>query len=542
MRTVAVLLGAVLCFGRNPNFVNVAREAGIAQKVPNGGEESKKFIVETTGSGVAFVDYDNDGLLDIFVVSGPGAPSRMYHNEGGGRFRDATEALGLTRQGWGQGVCAGDFDNDGYTDLFVTYWGRNALYRNVGGRRFEDVTEKMGLGQDRVRYNSGCAFLDYDNDGKLDLFVANYLKFDFETTPKPGANPYCFYRGIAVNCGPRGLPFDRNILYHREGGKFRDVSDESGISKPNGNYSLGVLTGDFNGDGLVDIYVACDQTPSILYINQGGGKFEDEALVRGAALNEGGKAMSGMGVTAADYLREGADSIFRTNFSDELETLYRNRGKGEFEDVTVEAGMARNTRFVGWGCGFFDFDNDGWPDLMLVNGHAFPEVDRLKIDIRFRDRAILYRNDRGRFEDISEAAGAGILEKHSSRGAAFGDYDNDGSVEVLVNNQNEPPSLLRQTEKSGNHWIAVALEGVKANRSGIGAKVRVTAGGVTQTAEVRSGGSYLSQNDLRLHFGLGSATKVERIEVVWPGGVTQSEEGQSEEGLGVDRVVKIREK
>jgi enediyne biosynthesis protein E4 len=520
-----------------PDFRNVARAAGLTQSVPNGGTASKQFIIETTGSGVAFIDYDNDGLPDIFVVSGPESPSRMYHNEGGGKFRDVTEALGLTHKGWGQGVCAGDYDNDGFTDLFVTYWGQNVLYHNAGGRRFEDVTAAAHLTQNRTRYNTGCAFIDYDNDGKLDLFVANYLKFDFDTTPKPGANPYCFYRGIAVNCGPRGLPFDRNILYHNEGAAFRDVSDESGISKPDGNYSLGVLTGDFNGDGLTDIFVACDQTPSILYINQGGGKFIDEALLRGAALNDSGKALSGMGATAADYLHEGNQSIFRSNFSDELETLYHNRGKGEFEDVSVEAGLGQNTRFVGWGCGFFDFDNDGWPDLLLVNGHAFPEVDRLKIDIHYRERAILYRNDHGRFVDISEASGQGIVEKHSARGAAFADYDNDGALEVLINNQNEPPTLLHQSGMNGNHSITLKLEGVKSNRSGIGARVRVTAGALVQTDEVRSGGGYLSQSDLRLHFGLGAAAKVDKIEVTWPGGGRQVEENVPAGG-----VVVIREK
>ena len=542
MKQALALLLVGMAAAQNPDFRNVAREAGLTASFPNGGDSSKQFIIETTGSGVAFIDYDNDGLPDIFIASGPGSPSRMYHNEGGGKFRDVTEALGLTREGWAQGVCAGDYDNDGFTDLFVTYWGQNALYRNIGGRRFEDVTAKVHLTEDRVRYNSGCAFLDYDNDGKLDLFVANYLKFDFKTTPKPGANPYCFYRGIEVNCGPRGLPFDRNILYHNDGGVFRDVSEESGIAAPDGNYSLGVLTGDFNGDGLTDIYVASDQTPSILYINQGNGKFVDEALLRGVALDDNGKALSGMGVAAADYLHEGMLSIFRTNFSDEMETLYRNRGKGEFQDVTEEAGMGRNTRFVGWGCGFFDFDNDGWPDLLLVNGHAFPEVDRLHIDIHYRDRAILYHNEHGKFVDISESAGPGILEKHSSRGLAFADYENDGSVEALVNNQNEPPSLLRMEPPAGNrgpanHWIELKLEGVKANRSAIGARVRVTAGGFVQMAEVRSGGSYLSQSDLRLHFGLGSAARVDKVEISWPGGGRQTETA-----LGSDRMVTIRER
>ena len=536
MRTwIAIACAALLA--PSPGFRNVAREAGLTQSFPNGGDAAKQFILETTGSGAAFIDYDNDGLLDIFLVSGPGGANRMYHNDGAGRFRDVTEALGLKHSGWGQGVCAGDYDNDGFTDLFVTYWGGNILYRNVDGRHFVDVTAQTHLTQDRVRYNTGCAFLDYDNDGKLDLFVANYLQFDFASAPKPGANPYCFYRDMAVNCGPRGLPFDRNILYHNEGGVFRDVSEASGIAAPAANYSLGVLTGDFNGDGLTDIYVACDRTPSILYINQGGGKFVDEALMRGAALDENGKALSGMGVAASDYRHEGLPSIFRTNFSDELETLYRNRGDGNFDDAGTEAGLGRNTRFVGWGCGFFDYDNDGWPDLLLVNGHAFPEVDKLKTDVRYRERAILYHNEQGRFVDVSDTAGPGIGERHAARGAAFGDYDNDGAIEVLVNNQNEPPTLLHRTGKAAGHWIELKLEGVRANRSAIGARVRVTAGGVAQTAEVRSGGSYLSQSDLRLHFGLGTAGRVDRVEIAWPGGGKQVETG-----LAADRVLSIKEK
>jgi hypothetical protein len=520
-----------------PEFRNVARESGFIDAFPNGGTVSKQYIIETTGSGVAWIDYDNDGLLDAFIVSGEGASNRMYHNEGHGNFRDVTAELGLTHTGWGQGVCAGDYDNDGYTDLFVTYWGGNVLYRNIGGHRFQDVTAEAHLTQNRVRYNTGCAFIDYDNDGKIDLFVANYVKFDFNSTPKPGANPYCFYRGIAVNCGPRGLPFDRNILYHNVGGVFEDVSEKSGIAKPDANYSLGVLTGDFNGDGLTDIYVGCDQTPSILYINRGDGTFVDEALMRGTAFDANGKALSGMGVAAADYRHDGLPSIFRTNFSDENETLYRNRGHGEFDDASIEAGMGHNTRFVGWGCGFFDYDNDGWPDLMLVNGHAFPEVERLNIDIHYRERAILYHNDQGHFVDVSESAGPAIAERHSSRGAAFGDYDNDGAVEVLINNQNEPPSLLRQMKMPSGNWITLKLEGVKSNRSAIGARVKVTAGSLLQTAEVRSGGSYLSQDDLRLHFGLGAATRVDRVEINWPSGVHQTEDD-----ISAGAVVTIRER
>jgi enediyne biosynthesis protein E4 len=521
-----------------PDFQNIAAQAGLVQSFPNGGTESKKYIVETTGSGAAFIDYNNDGLLDIFLLSGPGGTNRLYRNEGNGHFTDVTMETGLESDGWSQGVCAGDFDNDGFTDLLVTSWGGLALYRNVGGRRFEDVTAKAGLKQARARFNTGCAFLDYDNDGRLDIFVANYVKFDFATTPKPGENPYCWYRDIAVSCGPRGLPFDHNILYHNNGGgAFTDVSDASGISKPSQSYCLGVLTGDFNEDGRTDIFVACDQTPSLLYINRGDGTFSEEALVRGAALDENGKAMSGMGATSADYDGDGKPDIFRSNFSDERETLYHNRGGADFDDATVAAGLAHNTRWVGWGCGFFDFDNDGWKDLLLVNGHVFPEVDRLKIDIRYKDRAILYRNNRnGTFTDISERAGPGILERHAARGAAFGDYDNDGSVEIVVNNQNEPPTLLKAAHKPAGHWTILKLNGVKSNRSALGAQVRVTADGHTQIEEVRSGGSYLSQNDLRLHFGLGSATKMDRVEIRWPSGIRQVELN-----LDAGRVITLRE-
>ncbi len=519
-------------------YRDVARQAGLTAAFPNGGEHAKRFILETTGSGAAFLDYDNDGLPDIFLVSGEGGTNRLYHNNGGGRFTEVTSAMGLTSSGWGQGVCAGDFDNDGYTDLFVTYWGQNHLYRNVGGKRFEDVTERAGLRQDRTRYNTGCAFVDYDRDGHLDLVLANYLQFDPAITPAPGANPYCFYRGLAVACGPRGLPFEHNILYRNNGdGTFSDVSVKSGIAAPEGHYALGVLTGDFNGDGWPDIYVAADQTPSLLYINQKDGTFREEAVERGAAFDENGRSMSGMGVCAADYDHSGRSSIFRTNFSDERETLYRNVGQGEFEDATVGAGVGRNTRFVGWGCGFVDFDNDGWPDLFLANGHVFPEVDRLHGDVRFQERSILYRNlGGGKFEDISEQAGPGILEPHAARGAAFADIRNDGRIAILLNNQNAPPALLEQQRPSKNHWISFNLTGTRSNRSAIGATVRITCGGSSQTAEVRSGGSYLSQSDPRLHFGLGASTVVDTVEVTWPsGGHTTLR------GVKADRVVPVTE-
>jgi hypothetical protein len=522
--TLRILLALLLAQPYAPDFRNIAKQAGLAAVFPNGGAVSKEYIIETTGSGIAFIDYDNDGLLDLFVLSGEGGTNRMYHNEGHDRFRDVTDALGLRSTGWAQGVCAGDYDNDGYTDLFVTYWGANHLYRNVQGKRFEDVTAEAHLTQDRTRYNTGCAFIDIDNDGHLDLFVANYLKFDPATTPKPGANPYCYYRGIAVNCGPRGLPFDKNILYKNRGdGAFTDISQASGITEPDGHYSLSVLTGDFNNDGLPDIYVACDQTPSLLYINKGNGKFEEEGVLRGVAFDQNGKAMSGMGLTAADYSADGHLSIFRTNFSDEFETLYRNHGDGNFDEATLDAGLGQNTRYVGWGTGFFDYDNDGWKDLLLVNGHVFPEIDKLHIDIHYKEHPILYQNlANGKFKDVSATAGPAFAELHSSRGAAFGDIDNDGAIEIAVNNQNEAPSLFKQASNPPGHWVILKLEGTRSNRSAIGAKVKISTGGQTQIDEVRSGGSYLSQSDLRLHFGLGKSRVIDRIEIAWPSGMKQT--------------------
>lgn len=507
-----------------PHYEDVSRAAGLTNAFPNGGSTAKKYIIETTGSGVGWIDYDNDGLPDLFVLSGEGGTDRMYHNEGHSKFRDVTAALGLTSSGWAQGVCAGDYDGDGYTDLFVTFWGQNHLYRNINGQRFEDVTTKAGLKQNRVRYNTGCAFLDTTGSGKLDLFVANYLKFDPVTTPKPGENPYCYYRSIPVACGPRGLPFDRNILYRNNGdGTFTDVSEASGIAEPEGHYALGVQTGDFNDDGLPDIYVACDQTPSLLYINKGHGKFEEEGVLRGVAFDQNGKAMSGMGVAVADYALDGHLSIFRTNFSDEFETLYRNRGEGNFDDVTLDSGLGQNTRYVGWGTGFFDFNNDGLPDLLLVNGHVFPEVDGLKTDIHFKDHPILYQNAGGdRFRDITLQAGTALQALHSSRGAAFADSDNGGTIEIAINNQNEAPSLLKLQNPPSANWTTLRLAGTRSNRSAIGARVTLSASGLSQMQEVASGGSYLSQNDLRLHFGLGSAKMIDRIEIRWPSGTRQT--------------------
>lgn len=477
-------------------FQDEARQAGLTQVIPNGGDKAKKFIIETTGSGTGLLDFDNDGLLDVLLVSGDTAPSRFYRNSGKGKFEEIGTKLGLNRVGWGQGTCAADFDADGWTDFAITHWGDVALYRNRQGKSVEQIKLPRGS----TRYNTGCVFFDYDRDGDLDLFVANYLEFGFETTPLPGSNPFCFYRNVAVNCGPRGLPFARNVLYRNDGNlRFTDVSQVTGIAAPDRNYSLGAVATDVNRDGWPDLYVACDQTPSLLYINQRDGTFNEEALLRGVALDENGKALSGMGVAAGDYDRDGHIDLFRTNFSDERVTLYRNRGDGTFDETTTSAGLGINTREVGWGTAFVDFDNDGWPDLVQVNGHAFPESGRA------RQRAIVYRNTGGKFVEVEAPAGL-----HCSRGLAVGDLDNDGTVEVVVNNQNEAPSLWRLAAAAAGNWAMV--------KAPIGSFVKIRAGGVTQVDEVRSGGSYLSQNDPRVRFGLGRADRVETVEVVLPSG------------------------
>ncbi len=510
-------------------FTNVADAAGLRALNVFGGEQTKQFLIETTGCGVAFFDYDNDGWLDIFVVNGsrlenfpPGAEplSHLYKNNRDGTFTDVTQRAGLTHRGWGQGVCVGDYDNDGFEDLFVTSWGKVTLYHNNGDGTFTDVTEKAGLTQTRTRWNTGCAFLDYDRDGHLDLFVANYVDFDLRSAPKPGESLYCWYRGIPVNCGPRGLAAGTNILYHNKGdGTFEDASARSGITKSKGRYSLGVCVADYNNDGWPDIFVAADQTACMLYHNNHDGTFSDIAVLAGCAFNEDGMVQSGMGVTAGDYDCDGWLDIFKTNFSDERETLYHNDGHAVFDDVTARAGLALNTRFVGWGCGFFDPDNDGWLDLFLVNGHIYPEVERLHTDVHYRDRKILYRNRRdGTFDDVSLLGGPAILEVNSSRGCAFGDFDSDGDIDIVINNMNQGPSLLRCDSNLSTHWLKVRTVGTRSNRSGIGARIRCVTGQHLQIDEVRSGGSYCSQNDLRVHFGLGDTRRIDALEILWPSG------------------------
>jgi len=516
------------------SFLDVARESGLNAKTIFGGEHKNKYLLETTGCGVAFYDYDNDGWLDIFLVNGsrlegfpPGEEptSHLFKNNRDGTFTDVTAKAGLVHHGWGQGVCIGDYDNDGWDDLFVSYFGKNVLYHNNGDRTFTDVTDKAGVGGNGKRWNTGCAFVDYDRDGKLDLFVANYIDMDLATAPVPESGP-CLYKGVMVACGPPGLKGGKNILFHNNGdGTFTDVSESSGILTSGGTFGLGVLTADFDNDGWPDIYVADDSSTSALYQNKKNGKFTDIAVEAGCALSPDGKPQAGMGVSAADYDLDGNLDIVKTNFAGDTPSLYHNLGGANFEDTTFSAGLGAHTQYLGWGCGFFDFDNDGWADILICNGHVYPEVEQLKTEAGYAQRKLLYRNLRnGKFEDVSEIAGPGISTPSAARGCAFGDFDNDGDIDVVVNTVNGLPQLLRCDSSSGNNWIKIKATGTKSNRSGIGARVTcvTTVSGETkphrQIDEVRSGGGYLSQSDLRVHFGLGKAERVDLLEIRWPSG------------------------
>ena len=516
-------------------FVNIAREAGLRSKTVFGGEKRNRFLLETTGCGVAFFDFDDDGWLDIFLVNGTrfeakwpagNAPvSRLYKNNRDGTFTDITVKAGLARTGWGQGCCVGDYDNDGHTDLFVTYWGDCVLYRNRGDGTFADVSVSSGLAKTSRktsaglnRWNTGCAFLDYDRDGRLDLFIANYIDFDPKTVPVPEGGK-CLYKGLPVACGPPGLDGGRNLLFHNNGdGTFTDVSAAAGILKTPGTYGLGVLVADFDNDGWPDIYVANDSTSSALYRNNHDGTFTDIAIEAGVAYSADGKPQAGMGVSAADYDCDGRLDIVKTNFAGDTSSLYRNLGNNVFEDMTFQAGLGRNTRFLGWGAMFADFDNDGWADMILTNGHVYPEVGDSATESGYRQRKVLYRNlSNGRFADVSAEGGPGILETVAGRGCAIGDFDNDGDLDVVVNCINDVPQLLRCDTRAENHWIKLKLTGTKSNRSAIGARVYCRTGERRQMDEVRSGGSYLSQNDLRIHFGLANAKSAD-IEIRWPSG------------------------
>lgn len=511
-------------------FTDVGRAAGLLHPTIYGGVAKKDYIVETMGCGCAFLDYDNDGWLDVFLLCGTrfdgapeGATNRLYKNNRDGTFTDVTVKAGLVRTGWPSGVCVGDYDNDGFEDLFITYRGENVLYRNNGDGTFTDVTAKAAVGRNRSHWGAGCTWIDYDRDGKLDLFVSNYVDFETGRTPKPGQNENCTFRGVHVNCGPRGLPTGLHSLFHNNGdGTFTDVTEASGIGKIKGRYGLTPVAADFDEDGWPDIFVACDTSASLLLINNRDGTFREEGVARGAGLNDDGVEQAGMGVGVGDYNLDGHLDLFKGHFADDTNALYRNDGTGNFNEVTLSAGLGVETRFTGWGAGIVDLDNDGYPDLFLVTGNVYPEVEAKLPGYPYKTPRVIFRNlGNGKFEELLGVAGTGVEEIHSSRGCAFGDFDNDGDLDVLIINLNEPPSLLRNDVTGDFRWIKVKLIGTKCNRSAIGARVLARYGGKQQVQEVISQSSYFSTNDRRLHFGLGTAETAD-LEVWWPGGEKQS--------------------
>jgi hypothetical protein len=512
-------------------FTDVALQAGLTQPIVYGTSGEVTYIIESMGGGCAFFDYDNDGWIDIFILGGrtlsgtpPGSGNRIYHNNRDGTFSDVTEKSGLADPGWAVGVCVGDYENDGFEDLFLTYYGHNRLYHNNGDGTFSDVTARAGLLHAGNRFGAGCTFLDYNRDGHLDLFVANYVDFDLATVPKPSTQvATCSYQGVAVYCGPRGLPLPSHALYRNNGdGTFTDVSKASGIDSVRTSYGLTAVALDIDEDGWPDIYVACDSTPSLLYMNNHDGTFREEALLRGLAVSADGQAMAGMGIAPGDYDLDGHIDIFKTHYQQQSNGLYHCSGKGEFEDVTVGAGVASERRFVSWGNGIVDLDNDGWPDIFYVTGNVYPELERTFARFPARSQPIIFRSlHNGKFVEIGGEAGPALAAHHCSRGCAFGDFDNDGDLDILVMNQNEPPSLIRNDAPNGNHWIKVRLEGTKSNRSAFGARVFVRYGGKVQAQERMSQSSYCSANDARLHFGLGNAATAD-VEVHWPSGLVET--------------------
>ncbi len=527
-----------LIAGRGPlpagdwiSFVDVAAQAGVEPEIVYGGVERKKYILESSGTGVAIFDYDGDGRPDIFFVNGARldlppekAPSNLlYRNLGDWKFEDVTAKAGLRQTGWGQAACVGDFDNDGWTDLNVTYYGGNRLYRNRGDGSFEEVAKTAGV-ETAERWNAGCTFLDYDKDGNLDLFVANYVHYEDAAKYEPGSGPNCKWEGMDVLCGPTSLRGSTNVLYRGNGeGAFTDVAAPSGIARADGYYCFMPVTLDIDGDGWSDIYVACDATPNILYHNQGDGTFADIGMESGTALSEDGQEQAGMGVAVGDYNLDGRPDLLVTNFAGETTTLYRNSGGRSFLDATLEAKLGAATRYLSWGVGLVDLNNDGWKDIFVASGHVYPEVDQHPSRITYRQPMQVFRNlGDATFEDMSSRSGQAVQLKKASRGAAFNDLDGDGDLDVAVVNINDRPMLLRNDGGHEQNWLRIRLEGEKSNRGGIGARIEVTSGDQTQVEEVRSASSYYSTSGLTAHFGLGVAQQADYVEVHWPSGTRQT--------------------
>jgi enediyne biosynthesis protein E4 len=510
-------------------FTDVGKSAGLIHPTIYGPVDHKDYIIETVGCGCAFLDFDNDGWMDVLVLSGTrvhhvpeGTSSRLYKNNRDGTFTDVTEKAGLLRTCWASAVTVGDYNNDGFDDLFITAYGQNILYQNNGDGTFSDVTKQAGLLGKDPRWGAGCSWVDYNRDGHLDLFVSNYLQFDFEHAKKPGQDSNCRWKNVPVNCGPRGLPFGTHSLYRNNGdGTFTDVSKESGIASAPPGYGMTVVAADFDNDGWPDIYVACDSTPSLMFRNKHDGTFEESALLAGTALSSDGMEQAGMGVAVGDVKLTGSLDIFKTHFADDTNVLYLNDGKGNFQDATIASGIAVENRFVNWGAGIVDLDNDGNPDIFFVTGNVYPEVESQVPAYPFKTPRIIFRNlGAGRFEEVVDLAGPAISEPHASRGCAFGDFDNDGDIDILIVNLNEPPTLLRNDLKGDNHWLKIELIGSRSNRSAIGTRVTCIYANKKQAQEVMAQSSFYSSNDRRLHFGLGKANRAD-IEVRWTNGLKQ---------------------
>ena len=513
-----------------PVFRDIAAQAGLTASHISSRE--KYYVIESMSGGIGLFDCDNDGKLDIVMVNAStverykngGDPLvTLWHQDADLKFTDITEKAGLTRKGWGMGVAVADFDNDGNLDLFVTSYGGNALYRNKGNCTFEDVTDKAGVRGGG--FSTGAAWADYDRDGNVDLFVSRYVHVDMNNLPTFGSTKFCQFKGAPVQCGPWGMEGESDLLYHNRGdGTFEEVSKKAGVDDPEKYYGLGAIWGDYDNDGWPDLFVADDATPNHLYHNNHNGTFSDEAMVAGIALNSEGQALGSMGVDWGDYDHSGRLSMFVTEFADQPNTLYHNQRTGVFEDVAMQSRLGQpSLPFLGWGTKFFDMDNDGWLDLFVACGHVYPQMDNVRGSAAYAEPMLLHRNLRnGTFEEVSKPAGLADMPLESRRGAAFGDIANTGNIDIVVLNVGKPPSLLLNTNKSSNHRVLFHLIGTKSNRAAIGARVTIHAAGMMQFDEVRGGGSYLSQNDLRLHFGLGSAAKIDTVEVRWPSGTVEN--------------------